>query len=121
MKESYIEGLASHGGPESCAGVRKDAGEALTGVHMGGVLSRDNHRQQGADVVASSGRQNAYARQGECIGNPARSKTSGTYGNSMRENREIPCPPLKVEQKDVVGRSMTAIQQRTGRGSRTIQ
>ena len=75
MKESYIEGLASRGGPESCAGVRKDAGEALTGVHMGGVLSRENHRQQGADVVASSGRQNAYARQGECIGNPARSKT----------------------------------------------
>ena len=95
MKESYIEGLASHGGPESCAGARKDAGEALTGVHMGGVLSRDNHRQQGADVVASSGRQNAYARQGECIGNPARSKTSSTYGNSMRENREIPCPPFE--------------------------
>ena len=57
MKESYIEGLASHGGPESCAGACKDAGEALTGVHMGGVLSHDNNRQQGADVVASSGRQ----------------------------------------------------------------
>ena len=24
MKESYIEGLASHGGSESCAGARKD-------------------------------------------------------------------------------------------------
>ena len=93
MKESYIEGLASHGGPESCAGARKDAGEALTGVHMGGVLSRDNNCQQGADVVASSGRQNAYARQGECINSPARSETSSTYGNSVRENREIPCPP----------------------------
>jgi hypothetical protein len=32
MKELYVEGLASHDGPESCAGVREDAGEALTGV-----------------------------------------------------------------------------------------
>ncbi len=32
MKESYVEGLASHDGPESCAGIREDAGEALTGV-----------------------------------------------------------------------------------------
>jgi RNA-directed DNA polymerase len=95
MKESYIEGLASHDGPESCTGARKDAGEALTGVHMGGVLSRDNKGYQGADAVASSGRRNAYVRQGECISNPARSKTSSTYGNSMRENREIPCFPLE--------------------------
>ena len=29
MKESNIEGLASHGGPESCASPRKRAGEAF--------------------------------------------------------------------------------------------
>jgi len=38
MKESYSEGPANHGGPESCAGTRKGAGEALTGEHTGGVL-----------------------------------------------------------------------------------
>jgi hypothetical protein len=32
MRESYGEGLATHTGPESCIVVRKDAGEALTGV-----------------------------------------------------------------------------------------
>jgi hypothetical protein len=32
MRELYIEGLAIHGGPESCAGVREGVGEALTGV-----------------------------------------------------------------------------------------
>ena len=95
MKESHTEDPASHGGPESCAGVRKDTGEALTGVHMGGVLSRDNRCNQGADAVVLSGRQYAYARKGECVSNPARSKTSGTYGNSMRENREIPCLPFE--------------------------
>ncbi len=41
MRESYGEGLASHTGPESCAGVREGLGEALTGVHAGRVLSRE--------------------------------------------------------------------------------
>jgi RNA-directed DNA polymerase len=95
MKESYTEGPASHGDPESCAGVRKDTGEALTGAHTGGVSSRDNRRNQGADTVVLSGRQHACARNGEHTSNPARSKTSGTYGNFMRENREIPCLPLE--------------------------
>ena len=39
MKESYRKGPASHPGPESCVGRRKAAGEALTGVHAGPVLS----------------------------------------------------------------------------------
>jgi hypothetical protein len=41
MKEPDIEGLATHDGPESCAGVRKGEGEALTGVHTGRPLSRE--------------------------------------------------------------------------------
>jgi len=44
MKESYLEGLAPHDGPESCTGTREDAGEALTGGSAGRVLSREiNH------------------------------------------------------------------------------
>ena len=42
MRESYDEGLASHVGPESCAVVCKDQGEALTGVRAGRILSREN-------------------------------------------------------------------------------
>ena len=57
MKESHAEGPASHGDPESCAGARKEAGEALTGAHMGGVLSRENRSHQGADDVVLSARQ----------------------------------------------------------------
>ncbi len=40
MKESYVESLASYGGPESCVHIRKGVGEALTGVGAGRVLSR---------------------------------------------------------------------------------
>jgi len=29
MRETYTEGVATHGGPEPCATVRKDRGEAL--------------------------------------------------------------------------------------------
>jgi RNA-directed DNA polymerase len=93
MKESYTQGLASHGNPESCANVRKDAGEALTGAHTGGVLSRENRCDQGADAVVLCGRQHVGARDGEHTHDPARSQTSSTCGNSMRENREIPYPP----------------------------
>jgi RNA-directed DNA polymerase len=93
MKESHTEGLAHHGDPESCAGTRKGAGEALTGAHTGGVLSRETRHNQGADAVVQRGRPHTGARQGKCTRDPARSKTSSTCGHSMRENREIPCPP----------------------------
>ena len=42
MQEPYGEGVASYTGPESCVSVRKGRGEALTGVHAGWVLSREN-------------------------------------------------------------------------------
>lgn len=41
MKEPDGEGLASHADSESCAAVREDGGEALTGAHTGRVLSRE--------------------------------------------------------------------------------
>jgi RNA-directed DNA polymerase len=41
MEESDIEGLATHGGPESCAGAREGVGEALTGGVQAGLLSRE--------------------------------------------------------------------------------
>jgi hypothetical protein len=42
MKEPYIEGVATHDGPESCAGAREGVGEALTGVRMGRVIEPRN-------------------------------------------------------------------------------
>jgi len=38
MREPYIEGVAIHGGPESCVGAREGAGEALTGVRVGRAM-----------------------------------------------------------------------------------
>ena len=41
MQVHCSEGLATHTGPESCAVVREDRREALTGVRTGWVLNRE--------------------------------------------------------------------------------
>ena len=43
MQVSSSEGLANHTVPESCGGFREGVGEALTGVRIGWVLSRENN------------------------------------------------------------------------------
>ena len=93
MKESYVEGLATHSGPESCVAVREGSGEALTGVRAGRVFSRESEPLRGADAVRRSGRPYPERRYRETLRDPARSETPCTYGNTSRENREIPCPP----------------------------
>ena len=96
MKELYVEGLASHDGPESCAGVREGAGEALTGVRAGGAIEPRNVDVRGADAVSLSGRQHRRQRQRELAADPARSENLCMRGTSRRENREIPWLPVRV-------------------------
>jgi hypothetical protein len=99
----YGEGLATHTDPESCAGSRKGAGEALTGAHAGRAIEPRKHLLLGADAVIASGRQHDPAQECEHGIGLARSKNSGSRegdgrgcmrGISMRENREVPCSPV---------------------------
>ena len=106
MKESYSEGLATHAGPESCGGAREGTAEALTGVRAGRVFSRERHSLRGADAVRRSGRQHSLHRYREMRRDPARSQTPSTYGNTSRENREIPCLPADAEVAGRVGKSI---------------
>jgi hypothetical protein len=99
MKESYVEGLASYGGPESCVHIREGVGEALTGVRAGRVLSRVIHAPRrelrvvrGAEAVGISRRPHRRCRNGEAATDPARSQTPRTRGNISHGNREIPRP-----------------------------
>ena len=93
MKESYVEGVATHDGPESCAAFREDSSEALTGVGAGRVLSREIMSLRDADVVEVCGRRNRVRRYRETPTGPARSETPCTHGNTSHENREVLCPP----------------------------
>ena len=93
MEEPYVEGVATHDGPESCAGAREGGGEALTGVRAGRVIEPRNPLDRGADAVDRSGRQHRWQRYRELLTDPARSKTLCMHGISMRENREVPHLP----------------------------
>ena len=110
MEKSYVEGLAAHGGPESCVAAREGRGEALTGVRAGRVLSRERRPclradLRGADAVGEGGRPHPAHRYREMCRDPARSETPGMYGNTSRENREIPCPPVADGVTGRIGKS----------------
>jgi hypothetical protein len=42
MRELYVEGVAIHGGPEPCGGVREGVGEASVGVRAGRAIEPRN-------------------------------------------------------------------------------
>jgi hypothetical protein len=96
MQESYVEGLANHDGPESCASGREAAGEALTGALAGRPLSRvsltprrELRVNRSAEAVRKCRRPHRHRRQGEVVLGSARSETPHTRGNISHGNREI--------------------------------
>jgi hypothetical protein len=90
MRESNIEGVASHGGPEPCGVVREGGGEASVGVRAGRAIEPRNLLGWGADAVLQGGRQHRRRRYREPLADPAGSKNLCMYGISGRENREVP-------------------------------
>src|SRR5664279_2894543 len=77
MEELYVEGVATHGGPEPCVGVREGTGEASGWVRAGRAIEPRNHRVRGADAVYGSGRQHRQQRYRELRVGPARSDHRG--------------------------------------------
>jgi hypothetical protein len=104
MKESYVEGLATHDGPESCGATRKGGVEALTGERAGRVFSREIQLRE-ADAVRRSGRQHPGRRYREAPRSPARSETPSTYECTLRGNREVLCSPGKIAIPGRIGKS----------------
>ena len=51
VKVRCDEGVANHIGPEPCAGIREDVGEASVGERIGQPLSHDRIDVPGADAV----------------------------------------------------------------------
>ena len=97
MEVSYVEGLASYDGPESCVHSREGVGEALTGVRAGRVLSRVIHAPwrklrvvRGAEAVGERRRPHRCCRYGEAASDLARSQTPCTHGCNSFGNREVP-------------------------------
>ena len=72
MRTPDIEGVATRDGPESCAGTREGAGEALTGVRAGWAIEPRNHRVRGADAVVRKRKATPPAALSRVAGGPAR-------------------------------------------------
>ena len=54
MQVHYGEGVANHIGPEPCAGIREDVGEASVGECIGQPLSHESAIFPGADAVSEA-------------------------------------------------------------------
>jgi hypothetical protein len=103
MRELYIEGFASHGGPESCVGVCEGDGEALTGVVAGWAGEPRNQEVRGFDAVKQAGRHHRLRRYARAVRGPRAvgepvdvAENLCMYGISKCENREIPRSPAGV-------------------------
>src|SRR5215472_17031659 len=96
MEELYVEGLANRDGPESCVDVPRGRGEAQSGVRAGRAIEPRNHPFRGADTVGKVEGNTAGGAMRESPGGPARSENHGMCGTSRRENRESPCPPVRL-------------------------
>jgi RNA-directed DNA polymerase len=96
MVELHVEGLATHGGPESCVDDPRGRGEALAGARVGRAIEPRNQRVRGADAVQEAEGNTAGGACREPRAGPARSKNQGMHGTSMRENRESPRPPARL-------------------------
>ena len=105
MEELYAEGVAIHGGPESCVGAREGAGEALTGARIGRAIEPRNH-QFGVPTLSPWWKAIRSVALGESLVGPARSENHGMYGTSKRENREVPLLARSVDHR--MGRSGNA-------------
>ena len=101
MRELYIEGIATHDDPEPCVGVRKGVGEALVGAHVGRAIEPRKNLGPGCRRFQICGRQHRRQRYRELPAGPARSKNPCMRGISMRENREVPCLPVRL----IIGRA----------------
>ena len=87
-----MNGRATPIGPESCVSYREVWDEALTGVSVGQVLSRERYYGPGRRHCPCSGRQHGGARYRECAPGPAWSETLAHWRNLLSGNREISCP-----------------------------
>ena len=104
MKESYSEGMASHTGLRSYAGIRKDEGGTLIEVRAGRVSSREiSQGDGGADVVSKGGRRDRMQRKPMLQKNPPRSKTPSMHGNILEGYWEI--PSSSATSADRIGKS----------------
>ena len=83
------EGVANHIGPESCAGIARCDGEALTGVRAGQPLSRDKNSDPGCRRCPIWRKATRRERAIASARRPGVVVEPGMHARSLHGNREI--------------------------------
>jgi hypothetical protein len=80
MEELYAEGLASHGGPESCVDDPRGRGEALTGARAGRAIE-PRKVNPGCRRCPRGGRQHRWQRYARAVWGPRAVREPGHVRN----------------------------------------
>jgi RNA-directed DNA polymerase len=91
VQVSASEGVANHTVPESCADVREGIGEALTGVRLGWVLSRENNTP-GTPTLCTERKATRTGAPARAPGRPGAVVDPSMGVSSLCGNREISPP-----------------------------
>jgi len=112
MREPCVEGVATHGVPESCVGVREGVGEALAGARAGWASEPRNQWHRGADVVTKGGRQHFRQRYRELSEGPARSMEPGHVRNLRSREQGGPVVACRLDRRAGRGENAEAVRPR---------
>jgi hypothetical protein len=106
MKESYIEDLANHDGPEPCVGDPRGRSEALDRGARRPAIEPRNAFDRGADAIVDDGRQHRWRRFREPSADPAGSENPLHACDlfMLRTGRSHDHPPVVMEGRVVRGR-----------------
>ena len=97
MRTPDIEGVATRGGPETCAGTCEGAGEALTGVRAGRAIEPRNHHF-GVPTLSHEAEGNIVSRvSASCWRTPRGLRTCAcTESSCARTGRSHARPPTVI-------------------------
>ena len=106
MKGSYIEVLATHGGPEPCVGDPRGRSEALDRGARRPAIEPRNAFGRGADAIVDDGRQHRRSRYSEWSADPAGSENPLHACDlfMLRTGRSHGHPPVVMVGRVVRGR-----------------
>ena len=102
MKVLYGEGVAIHTGPESCVGIREDAGEASAGERIGQPLSREKLDQSRVPTCSITRKATWTGAIARAPARPGVVEDPGMCGSSLHGNREVSglaggwTPPVRI-------------------------
>jgi len=98
MEELYVEGVATHGGPESCVVVCEGGGEALTGVRAGRAIEPRNEHF-GVPTLSERRKATSAAAISRGAVGPRVVKEPGHVRNLHAREPGDPAPARAVDQR----------------------